>query len=159
MRLPHEDFAAVVRNTPLVSIDLIVRAPDGRVLLGRRRNEPAKGVWFVPGGRIVKDETIADAFRRLCREELSLDRSLEDTRFFGVYEHFYDTNFAGEDGFGTHYVVLGYEMSLDSPPPNLPPDQHDRYRWVTVDELLADDTVHAHTRWYFDGKSGQKIRT
>jgi colanic acid biosynthesis protein WcaH len=33
-----------------VSIDLIVRDADGRVLLGLRNNRPARDWWFVPGG-------------------------------------------------------------------------------------------------------------
>jgi hypothetical protein len=56
--LGEDDFAFIVRNAPLVSIDLIIRDPEHRVLLGRRVNEPAKGHYFVPGGAIRKNETI-----------------------------------------------------------------------------------------------------
>ena len=38
-RLASEDFDNVVRLTPLVAIDLIVRSADGRVLVGRRSFE------------------------------------------------------------------------------------------------------------------------
>jgi colanic acid biosynthesis protein WcaH len=44
---PNE-FAEVIRLTPLVAIDLIVRSPEAKVLVGRRVNEPAKGLLFVP---------------------------------------------------------------------------------------------------------------
>jgi colanic acid biosynthesis protein WcaH len=52
--LNKDEFAQVVRNTPLVSIDLIIRDPDQYVLVGFRTNEPAKGKWFVPGGVVRK---------------------------------------------------------------------------------------------------------
>lgn len=65
-----EEFATVIRLTPLVAIDLVVRDPDGRVLLGRRTYEPARNLFFVPGGRITKNETRSAAFERLSREEL-----------------------------------------------------------------------------------------
>ena len=55
-RLEPEDFNNVVRLSPLVAIDMIVRSPDGRVLVACRNNEPAKGRFFVPGGRITKNE-------------------------------------------------------------------------------------------------------
>lgn len=54
MFLRQEDFATVVRSTPLVSLDLIVENAQGEFLLGKRLNRPAQGFWFVPGGRVQK---------------------------------------------------------------------------------------------------------
>lgn len=148
-RFSRQRFAAIVRNTPLVSIDLIVLDGEQRVLLGLRRNEPARGTWFVPGGRIVKDESIADAFRRLTQWELGQAMSVEAAEFIGVYEHFYPTNFAGMAGFGTHYVVLAYELRLDGPLDTLPEEQHSGYRWLSPAQLLEDSGVHANSKAYF----------
>jgi colanic acid biosynthesis protein WcaH len=72
MSLPNSAFRNVVKNTPLVSIDLVITDPSGAVLMGWRENEPAKRTWFVPGGRIRKDEKIADAFERIIRTETGL---------------------------------------------------------------------------------------
>lgn len=58
MFLTSEGFCAVVRDAPLVAIDLLVRDPYRAVLAGRRRNPPAKDFWFAPGGRIRKGETL-----------------------------------------------------------------------------------------------------
>ena len=54
IELNHDDLAEVIRLAPLVAIDLIIENDYGQVLLGLRTNEPAKGYWFVPGGRIQK---------------------------------------------------------------------------------------------------------
>jgi colanic acid biosynthesis protein WcaH len=54
--LSPNEFAQRIRLGPLVSIDLIVRGPDERILTGLRLNEPAKGTYFVPGGVILKNE-------------------------------------------------------------------------------------------------------
>lgn len=54
MFLSQEDFATVVRSTPLISIDLIVENERGEFLLGKRTNRPAQGFWFVPGGRVAE---------------------------------------------------------------------------------------------------------
>ena len=70
--LPLTTFKTVVESTPLISIDLIVRNKKGEVLLGQRINRPAKGDWFVPGGRILKDESFDNAFKRLIKSELNL---------------------------------------------------------------------------------------
>ena len=150
MRLGREEFLEVVERTPLVSIDLIVRRGDGRVLLGKRTNEPAKGFWFVPGGRIHKNEPIEAAFRRICEAELGKPFAISDAKFLGVFEHLYPTNFAEKPRIGTHYVVLAYELHTDELPEDLPCDQHGEFDWFDVQRVIKTDAVHANTRAYFD---------
>ncbi len=148
-RLDTELFRTVVAHTPLISIDLIVRNPQGQVLLGQRVNRPAQGYWFVPGGRVRKDERLAEAFNRLVQEELGLTSCrMQDALFLGPFEHFYTDNFSGDD-FSTHYVVLGYQLDIAELPVQLPHEQHHAYRWFSVDELLNSSDVHLHTKQYF----------
>ena len=144
--LPLDTFKNIIKSTPLISIDLIVRNSEGKVLLGKRVNRPAQGYWFVPGGRILKDESFTTAFNRLVKNELGLD--LIKSKFKGVYQHFYDDNFSEAD-FTTHYVVLAYEVCAGEVLSNLPLEQHSSYQWVAEDELLADQRTHVHTKWYF----------
>jgi len=146
--LSREDYLRVVRDAPLVSLDLIARDPSGLVLLGLRENRPAQGSWFVPGGVIRKDELLDQAFRRISNAELGVPLGRADARLIGIYEHLYPDNFAGQPGFGTHYVVLAHEIRLASRPPELPLEQHRAYRWVSVEELASDSTVHAYSRAY-----------
>lgn len=141
-------FKTVVTATPLISMDLVVRNACGQVLLGKRINRPAKGFWFVPGGRILKDETFDAAFKRLTYAELGVQLSLPQAQFLGPYEHHYVDNFS-EDNFSTHYVVLGYEVVLDVSIEALPTEQHQAYQWWDVDPLLASDKVHQNTKDYF----------
>ncbi len=49
MFLSHEDFATVVRSTPLISIDLIVENSRGEFLLGKRTNRPAQWILVCAG--------------------------------------------------------------------------------------------------------------
>lgn len=147
-RLPLEQLREVVRLTPLVSIDLVVRDGAKHMLLGWRKNRPAQNTWFVPGGRLGKNESKAHAFLRLTEWELGQAIPLDQARFLGVFEHFYPDNFADAEGFGTHYVVLAYELRLDAATLNLPPDQHERYLWLTDEEILRREDVHANSRAY-----------
>ena len=148
-RLPPEDFDEAVRLTPLVAIDLIVRSPEGRVLVGRRRNEPAKGCLFTTGGRITKNETLAAAFRRISFAELGVENNIKDARFMGIFEHFYQTNNHEVPGFGTHYVVLAYQLTAATENLRLPQDQHGEFAWLTEAELLSNPEVHRNVKEYF----------
>jgi len=148
MFLSQEDFATVVRSTPLISIDLIVENAHGEFLLGKRTNRPAQGYWFVPGGRVQKDEPLAQAFERLTQAELGMRLPLTAGEFYGVWQHFYDDNFSGSD-FSTHYIVLGFRLKLNQADLALPDAQHEAYRWLTPEALIADENVHDNSRAYF----------
>ena len=91
----HAELDTVIRLAPLIAIDLIIRNAREEVLLGLRKNEPAKGCYFVPGGMILKNERLAEAFARLAKNETDHAASFGDARLIGVFEHFYDNNVGG----------------------------------------------------------------
>lgn len=153
--LDRQTFSTVIAATPLVSIDLIVRNSLGQVLLGQRLNRPAAGFWFVPGGRILKQESLAQAFYRLTLAELGTPVAIEQARFIGLFEHFYDDSVFGEQ-MTTHYVVNAFEMVLPDNSAQLPVLQHSAYRWLSESELLDDAQVHLHSKWYFDSEKGYR---
>lgn len=148
MYLNDEYFQTVVQNMPLVSFDFIIKNNAAHILLGKRKNRPARGYWFVPGGRICKNESFADAFKRLTLAELGQNFSIDEAVFLGAFEHLYvDSVFGSESS--THYVVLAYELSMNHPLDSLPLDQHDKYQWFSINDLLEDNNVHENTKAYF----------
>ncbi|MDK2683655.1 GDP-mannose mannosyl hydrolase [Vibrio vulnificus] len=149
MFLSKQRFSQVIESTPLVSIDLVIEDESGQILLGERLNRPAQGFWFVPGGRILKNEKLEDAFARLTQEELGREFELSQAKLLGPYTHLYDDNVFGNE-FTTHYVAIAYKLVVIRSELNLPMNvQHSRYRWYDKNELLTSDKVHIHTKWYF----------
>ncbi|NNH38936.1 GDP-mannose mannosyl hydrolase [Acinetobacter terrae] len=151
MWLADDTFKSIIQHTPLISIDLIVRNEHGEVLLGKRVNAPAKEYWFVPGGRVRKNETLDDAFVRLLREELGIESGITraDAKFLGVFEHFYDDCVFGND-VSTHYIVLGYEIfcqDLRNISKNM--DQHEKYDLFDINTLKLMKDVHQYSKNYF----------
>ncbi|WP_430525403.1 GDP-mannose mannosyl hydrolase [Burkholderia vietnamiensis] len=148
--LPLDTFLRIVDATPLVAIDLIISNEDGAYLLGHRTNRPAQGFWFVPGGRIHKNERLDDAFRRIARDELGCsDLKRADAELVGIYDHLYEDNFGGAPDITTHYVVMGYKLRGNLNLVSLPNAQHTAYRWATADEIAADRSIHPNTQAYF----------
>ena len=143
------DFSHVVRHAPLVSIDLVIKNPERRVLTGLRVNEPARGTYFVPGGIIRKNETINNAFARIMQAELGFTREFNEAIFIGVFEHLYETNRFCHPGYGTHYVVLAYRLELPECPTIKLDAQHRAIRWMTPSEITAAPDVHPNTKAYF----------
>lgn len=149
--LEQDLFSRVVASTPLISIDLILKAPDSEILLGERLNRPAQGFWFVPGGRIFKNESLDDAFLRITHIELGLSFKRSCAQFLGIYEHFYDDSQFGGDqqDSSTHYVVLAYVINVPSKNLISPPkNQHGQYSWWSLINIENSQLVHRHTRDY-----------
>lgn len=147
--LENEPFLNMVASMPLVSVDLVVVRGGCEVLLGLRNNRPAQGYWFVPGGRVLKDERRADALSRVALREMGLNLAEHPLAFIGPFEHFYTDCFAGEVGVSTHYVVLahrvevpvGFEVQAGD-------DQHSALRWWPIDQAAHDPAVHGYSRAY-----------
>tara|TARA_Y100000746_G_C15125348_1_gene294358 strand:- start:16 stop:495 length:480 start_codon:yes stop_codon:yes gene_type:complete len=156
MFLEQQTFTTVIDSTPLVSIDLVIINENNEALLGKRLNRPAKGFWFVPGGRILKNEQLSNAFQRLTLDELGKQYLIENAKLLGPYDHFY-TDCAFNDNVSTHYVAIAYILKVNSCDlAGLPiADQHSMYKWLPIEDIIKSTEVHQHTQWYFEAMSSK----
>lgn len=157
--LSQKKYLDVIKNTNLISVDLIIYDKDNKILVGKRTNEPAKGFYFVPGSRVRKSETIKEAIRRVCNFELGVE--LTEPKFSGVYEHVYTNNFVNND-FGTHYLCFGYKFCVDDTVKNkinnsVFYNQHSHILWETEEKLMSNDYVHENCKAYFTEKSNIRV--
>jgi len=152
--ISEEDFTSHISQLPLVSIDLLVRNSEGSFLLGKRENRPARGHWFVPGGRIRRMEGFDDAFRRVARDELGVVFELGHAKFHGVFQHMYDDSAFSEE-IGSHYVSIAMELEVrDLELGSLPQRQHKEYRWFELQEIAKDREVRGRTKEFFGNGFG-----
>jgi colanic acid biosynthesis protein WcaH len=140
-------FKTVIENAPLVSIDLCLVC-DSQVLLGKRTNEPLKGEWFTPGGRIHKNETWQDALLRVAEVELGLSGiAVERFSLMGIWDHFYN-NSAVDQNTSTHYVNLPHYAELESKPDITLDDQHGEFEWFDLSVVAKDEKFHPYMSNY-----------
>jgi colanic acid biosynthesis protein WcaH len=144
--LSSSDFKSLIQNAPLFSIDLVLIDDQHQILLGLRKNPPAKGSWFVPGGRVYKNETLAQAFARISKSELGQEFKINEAVLLGLYDHFYADSAYGKD-LSTHYINASYLLRIRGKL-RLPNDQHSDYRWLHCDALDADVEVHPNSRLF-----------
>lgn len=154
--LSFDDFKAVVSNAPLFAIDLVVVNSKQQLLVGLRKNAPAQGFWFVPGGRVYKNEPQQQAFIRITAQELGSAFNIENAVLLGVYDHFYDESIFGSD-ISTHYVNTPYLLHVDEKALILPTEQHSSYKWVALSALESDQSVHHFSKVFLAAlkQSGQ----
>jgi len=76
MFLTEEEYRKIIETMPILCVDVIVRNND-RFLMLKRDNEPAKGEYWFPGGRVHKMESIADAAVRKVKGETNIECRFE----------------------------------------------------------------------------------
>jgi len=76
---PKEKEKRIIINTGAVIIE------NNRILLVQEAEEPFRGKWNFPLGKIEKDETVIAAVLREVKEETGYDVKL--TSFLGVYQN------------------------------------------------------------------------
>ena len=139
-------FKTVVESTPLVSIDLCL-VFEGQLLMGLRQNEPLKGHWFTPGGRLLKNERWQDGLARIANAELGLTVTSDDFQLMGVWDHFYK-NSAIDEAVSTHYVNLPHVCYLEARPELSLDAQHESVRWFDIPSLIKDTGHQIYMREY-----------
>jgi hypothetical protein len=75
--LPSDLYGKLVRDCVVFCVDIVLvrKTSDNKqeCLLVKRSSEPAKGLWWWPGGRMLKGETFFDAAKRKAQQETGLD--------------------------------------------------------------------------------------
>ncbi|QWT20901.1 bifunctional nicotinamide-nucleotide adenylyltransferase/Nudix hydroxylase [Bacillus sp. NP157] len=117
-----------------VTTDAVV-VHSGHVLLVRRRSEPGKGLWALPGGFVGGDEPILDACLRELREETRLKLPAPVLRGSIKGQHVFDHPERSLRG-----RTITHAFHFDFPAGPLPPvkggDDAEKARWFPVSEAL-----------------------
>jgi ADP-ribose pyrophosphatase YjhB (NUDIX family) len=114
---------------PRVGVGAIV-LHQGRVLLVKRGQAPALGLWSVPGGLVDLGETTVEAARREVEEECGL--KVRIAGLVGVLDR------VTRDGDGRvryHWVLVDYLAFPESNDAITAGSDAAEVRWVTIDEL------------------------
>lgn len=124
--IPEELYSRIRRIMPLVCVDLVVVNGEGQLLMVRRKNEPAMGEWWFPGGRVLFGEARIDAARRKLREECGLAAErLQELFTADCILHFAEES--------SHAVTTFYRADIRDPLVSLD-DQSVEYSWKTLED-------------------------
>jgi ADP-ribose pyrophosphatase YjhB (NUDIX family) len=114
---------------------------DGKVLLVRRGNEPGRGKWSLPGGRIRFGERSEEAALREMREETGLEVRLR--RVVDVVDVFWQSE-RGE--LLEHFVIVDFEAEVIGGELRPADDALDA-RWFSPEELKGLEMTESTRRF------------
>jgi len=118
---------------PMVSVDAAVFTISGskvKLLLVKRKNEPFKGKWALPGGFVGIDEELDDAVERELAEETGLSGvPLEQMHTFGS---------VGRDPRGRQITIVYMGVATKGQSKIKAGDDAAKARWFDVEKLPKD---------------------
>ena len=128
-------YKACIESLPIACVDVVLRH-KGKFLLVLRTQEPGKGVWWLPGGRIRKGETFLRAGARKIEEEVGL-KKWRNPRVLNVAETFFDSSAHGTAN--THTINTVIVADADEAALDVVVDaNHEEHKWVALDADLSE---------------------
>ncbi|MGD6807472.1 MAG: NUDIX hydrolase [Candidatus Bathyarchaeia archaeon] len=115
-------------DQPVVGIGVVI-VKDGKIVLIKRGNEPARGKWSIPGGLVELAEPLTDAVIREAKEETLLD--VDNPRLVDVV----DQVERDPDGkIRYHYIIIDYLVHVVGGEIGAATDAAE-LQWVPFDEV------------------------
>lgn len=122
---------------PLVGVGALIHDLEGRVLLIKRKFEPNKGKWSLPGGLLETGETLEEAGRREVREELGIEMKVE--KLFQVSEEVIRD---GQAKTRFHFVLVDYLATLKPASAKITlNEESESFAWFKPEEVRGLDTT------------------
>ena len=117
-------------SQPLIGVGAVI-IDQSKILVVKRANEPAKGLWSVPGGVVELGEHLHKALKREVKEETGLEVDIE--RLLDAVDNIV---FDEEARIRYHYVLLDYLCRLRDGAVKAADDVHE-IKWVSLKALQS----------------------
>lgn len=125
LQAPRELFEQMLEYMPIPTFDLIIEYGDEGVIVVKRKIEPYKNVWALPGLRMYKGEGIDDVLHRIALQEVGLEIDTKQKRLLGQFVGKFATENERQD------ISTCYILRVDSTQPILINDGHfSKYEFV-----------------------------
>ena len=111
---------------PRIGVGVLVKNPDGHILLGKRKNAHGDGHWSFPGGHLEFGETPELCAKREVLEETGLMLDKTEPLTF-TNDHF--------EALEKHYVTLFIVATTTGTPENKEPHKCESWHWFPWHEM------------------------
>lgn len=147
--MPPELYADVYgKYIPRVCVDAVVVRSE-EVLMTRRAIEPELGKWHLPGGKIVRGETIDEALKRHVLHDLGVGCRVFD--LLGVSEFLDQHAVVGDYTFTMHSIMICKKVELQRYDIRLNREEASEWQWFNClpkdIDLVQDRFLRSHLLW------------
>jgi len=129
MHIDAEEYGRIQELMPILCVDVVL-THQGKCLLLQRRNQPALGQWWFPGGRVLKNELIKDAAHRKVQMEVGLSADFKN--IISVEETIFPKSETMKRAI--HTVNVCCHMRADDLTRLTIDKDHNAYQWIGYDK-------------------------
>lgn len=132
MWIRDEIYREIIKTMPIPCVDLLVTDRDGRILMVKRKNEPVKGQWWFPGGRVFYKELRIEAAKRKLKEECGLEAvSIKE---MGTFDLIFDDQ--PNQDCSIHGITTVFDISVENKLIKID-NQSTEFNWDYADSWLS----------------------
>jgi len=145
MYIPEKRFREIERLMPVACVNAIVLDNEGRVLVMRRNNKPARGLYWFPGGRIKIGQSLEDALKEQVKEETGLEWSeVELLKVASVSSSVFKTR---------HTVEINFLLIKNTDSEIKLNQEHSDFKWVRPKDF-DKEKLDPYLKWALDATWG-----
>jgi mutator protein MutT len=129
-------------NRPIVGVGAII-IQNGKILLEKRKNDPGRGKWSIPGGLVELGESLEQTVIREVQEETGL--VVDAPELIDVVNQ---TSLDESGKVKYHFVIVDYVVKLKDGTAIAASDAAE-LEWVLLDEVEQKDLIRSF-RGFFE---------
>jgi len=128
---------------PIVGVGAVI-LQEGKIILVKRRAEPGKDRWSIPGGTVHLGEKVRDATMREAKEESGLDVEIVDERPMDVF----DSIITDERGRTKYHFTLIEFLARPKGGTLKAAEDASEARWVPLEEVKKYDLTNSFRTFF-----------
>jgi 8-oxo-dGTP diphosphatase len=128
-------------DQPIVGVGAVIIC-DGQILLEKRKNNPGRGKWSIPGGLVELGESLEQTAIREVKEETGLVVSGPE-----LIDVVSNVTLDDDGRIRYHFVILDYFLKLEGGTPDATSDAEE-LRWVSFDDVEKYDLTKSFREFF-----------
>ena len=129
-------------DQPIVGVGAVIIC-ENKILLEKRKNEPSRGKWTIPGGLVELGESLESAVVREAREETCLE--VDNPRLLDVVDNV-DLDESGKVKY--HFVIVDYLVTAKCVGTLKAASDAEDLKWVAFNEVEAYDLTRSFRAFF-----------
>ncbi len=128
-------------DRPVIGVGAVI-IRNGMILLEKRKNDPGRGKWSIPGGLVELGENLEHTVIREVKEETGLDVSEPE-----LIDVINNVTLDDDGKIWYHFVIIDYFLRLRGGT-LVPASDADELKWVSLDEVEKYDLTRSFREFF-----------